>query len=184
MGMENQIRMELDECGGTEGSSIRENACPGPGEGYGDKGISRENHIQIKLDARSENERLARVAVAAFLVELDPTMDTMEDVKTAVSEAVTNAIVHGYEGQCGEKPVMLSCDREGRWVTITVSDYGVGIEDLDRAMTPFFTTKPEQDRSGMGFSFMEAFMDKLEVASVPGEGTSIVMKKYIPEEDV
>ena len=133
--------------------------------------------MQVEFDAKSVNEGFARVTVAAFLTQLDPTLDEIADVKTAVSEAVTNAIIHGYEG--GEGKVCVSCRLNGNQAVITVEDEGVGMEDVKKAMEPFYTTKPELERSGMGFAFMEAFMDDLEVISQPGLGTEIRMKKKL-----
>ena len=135
------------------------------------------NEIKIEFDAVSQNEAFARVAVAAFLTPLDPTLEEIADVKTAVSEAVTNAIIHGYEGLTGK--VELYCRLENRRIHIEVRDRGRGIGDVEQAMEPLFTTKPEQERSGMGFSFMEAFMDSLEVTSCPGQGTNVTMEKNI-----
>ena len=106
---------------------------------------------------------------------MNPTLEQIADVKTAVSEAVTNAIIHGYEDET--KQVELTCDQNGQQLVVTVEDHGVGIEDLEQALQPFFTTKPELERSGMGFSFMEAFMDEVQVESVPGKGTTVWMKK-------
>lgn len=114
------------------------------------------------------------------MTEMNPTLEQIADVKTAVSEAVTNAIIHGYEDE--EKEVALCCDREGQQLVVTVEDQGVGIGNLQEAMQPFYTSKPELERSGMGFSFMEAFMDKIEVSSRVGEGTKVVMYKYIERE--
>ncbi len=133
--------------------------------------------MKIQFDAKSVNEGFARVAVAAFLTELNPTLDEIADVKTAVSEAVTNAVIHGYEHKEGE--VRLFCSIYGDMVEIIVEDDGEGIVDIEKAKEPFFTTKPELERSGMGFAFMEAFMDELEVISKLGEGTRVIMKKQI-----
>lgn len=147
--------------------------------------MSKENHMQIFLDAKSVNESVARMAVAAFMMDMNPDIETLGDVKTAVSEAVTNAIIHGYGGhaagaQASEPPkVEISCARKGRELTVTVADEGVGIADVERAMEPLYTTKPDMERSGMGFAFMEAFMDELQVISSPGKGTRVIMKKYI-----
>lgn len=135
------------------------------------------NRMQLAFDAISENEQLARIAVASFITPLDPTLEEMADVKTAVSEAVTNAIIHGYEEQRGT--VYIRCKLNGDLLEVEVEDKGRGIEDIDQAMEPMFTTKPERDRSGMGFSFMEAFMDELEVTSIPGAGTTVLMKKKL-----
>lgn len=137
----------------------------------------QENHMQVSFDAKSVNEGLARMIVTAFMADMNPTLDQIADVKTAVSEAVTNAIIHGYEEE--GKQVELTCDQNGQQLVITVEDHGVGIENLDQAMQPFYTSKPELERSGMGFAFMEAFMDKVEVRSRKGEGTRVVMWKYI-----
>ena len=137
-----------------------------------------ENHMQVFFFVCSVNEKLARMLVAAFMMGMNPTLDELEDVKTAVSEAVTNAIIHGYQDE--EQQVELVCDKEGRQLVVTVEDHGIGIENVEEAMQPFYTSKPNLERSGMGFSFMEAFMDKIEVVSRPGEGTKVVMWKYIP----
>lgn len=135
-----------------------------------------ENEICMEFDAISENEGLARVVIAAFLARIDPTVDQVEDVKMAVSEAVTNAIIHGY-GEKGGRVVMqarLSCDGE---LSVDIIDKGVGIEDVEQAMRPLFTTGADSERSGMGFAFMEAFMDRLEVESSPNKGTCVHMWK-------
>ncbi len=142
----------------------------------------RTNQMQLQFDAKSVNESFARVAVAAFLTELNPTMDEMADIKTAVSEAVTNAIIHGY--QLKEGQVRLACKVQGMQVEIRVEDEGVGIADVEKAMEPFFTTKPEMERSGMGFAFMEAFMDEVEVISTLGKGTLVIMRKEIERQEV
>ncbi len=152
------------------------------------------NEMKIEFDAISVNEGFARVAVAAFVSTMNPTMEELSDIKTAVSEAVTNAIIHGYEnlhgyGKYGDRvpasqeihpgKVFMHCVIREENLYIEVQDMGKGIEDVERAMEPLFTTKPECDRSGMGFAFMEAFMDDLEVISVPGEGTVVKMQKKI-----
>lgn len=141
------------------------------------KTCKTNNEMELVFDAVSINESLARVAVAAFVTEKNPTLEEISDIKTAVSEAVTNAIIHGY----GQKPgkVRLHCKWENKVLLIEIEDKGVGIDNVKQAMEPLFTTKPEEDRSGMGFSFMEAFMDELEVDSTPGEGTTIRMQKEI-----
>ncbi len=136
-----------------------------------------ENEMWLTFQAKSCNEALARMAVAGFLTPLNPTLTELADAKTAVSEAVTNAIIHGYEEK--EGLVELWCARTGKEVWFSVKDYGCGIEDIVTAMEPMYTTKPEEERSGMGFSFMEAFTDELLVESVPGEGTVVKMKKII-----
>ena len=142
----------------------------------------KTNRMQLQFDAKSVNEGFARVAVAAFLAELNPTLDEIADVKTAVSEAVTNAIIHGYQGEDGQ--VRLFCEVESRQIHIRIEDDGVGIADVKKAREPFFTTKPELERSGMGFAFMEAFMDEVEVISVLGEGTKVIMRKEIGKQEV
>lgn len=136
-----------------------------------------KNEMQTVFDARSVNESFARVTIAAFLTQLDPTLDEIADVKTAVSEAVTNAIIHGYEREEGK--VYLSCALDGNTAVITVEDKGIGMEDIEKAMEPFYTTKPELERSGMGFAFMEAFMDEIQVESEVGTGTKVIMIKKI-----
>lgn len=136
--------------------------------------------MKMEFSAVSANESLARMAVAAFMTPLNPTLEEISDVKTAVSEAVTNAIIHGYgEDTQTREMVYIQCSIEKDILRITVEDKGIGITDIDRAMEPLFTTKPELERSGMGFSFMEAFMDDLEVESVPGKGTRIHMTKKV-----
>ncbi len=135
------------------------------------------NEMTVIFDAVSQNESFARVAVAAFITPLNPTLEEVADVKTAVSEAVTNAVIHGYDGRGGK--VRMHCRITGSVLTVSVEDDGAGIEDIERAMMPLFTTRPELDRSGMGFAFMEAFMDDLKVESAPGEGTRVRMMKKI-----
>ena len=141
------------------------------------KSCKTGNEMEMLFDAVSANESLARVAVAAFVTEKNPTLEELSDIKTAVSEAVTNAIIHGYGDAQGK--VRLHCKWEEKVLVIEIEDKGVGIANVKQAMEPLFTTKPQEDRSGMGFSFMEAFMDELEVESVPGEGTLIRMQKEI-----
>lgn len=139
--------------------------------------MQSKNEMRLIFDARSVNEGFARVAVAAFVTELNPTLDEVADIKTAVSEAVTNAIIHGYDNP--QEKVELVCKVEGNSVEITVNDTGKGIPDVQKAMEPFFTTRPELERSGMGFAFIEAFMDEVRVTSRVGEGTSVWMRKRI-----
>ncbi len=139
--------------------------------------MKKKNEITLIFDSSSENEGLARMVVAAFLTRLDPTVEEMADVKTAVSEAVTNAVIHGYEGR--EGTITIHSRIEGNVLEIEVRDQGVGIPDIQKAMEPLYTTKPELERSGMGFAFMEAFMDELEVQSEKGTGTTVRMKKTI-----
>lgn len=140
------------------------------------------NQAKISFDAKSMNEGFARMVVMGFMMDMNPTMDELQDVKTAVSEAVTNAIIHGY-GMKEDEQVEMTCVCEGRKLTITVEDHGVGIEDIEEARQPFFTTKPDMERSGMGFAFMETFMDEVDVQSKVGEGTRITMVKYISQEE-
>lgn len=138
------------------------------------------NEVRIEFAALSRNEAFARMAVAAFIAPLDPTMEELADVKTAVSEAVTNAIIHGYENRnCASDRVLMNCRLQKDVLEVEIEDKGVGIENIKKAMEPLYTTKPELDRSGMGFAFMEAFMDDLEVFSEPGSGTKIQMRKKI-----
>lgn len=139
--------------------------------------MQKDNEMSLEFDSVSSNEGFARVTVAAFLTQLNPTLEEVADVKTAVSEAVTNSIIHGYE-DCVDK-IHIYCKISGNEFYVEVSDKGKGIEDVKKAMEPLFTTKPAQERSGMGFAFMEAFMDELEVISEPSKGTVIKMKKYI-----
>lgn len=139
--------------------------------------MNKTNQMHIEFSAISENEAFARMATAAFLMYLDPSVMEMEDIKTAVSEAVTNAIIHGYEACTGM--VRLSCVVLERSIVITVADSGQGIEDVEQAMQPLYTSKPELERSGMGFTMMKTFMDTVEVHSKPGEGTTITMTKLL-----
>lgn len=139
--------------------------------------MEHTNEMQLIFDSRSSNESFARVTVAAFMTSLNPTVEEVSDVKTAVSEVVTNAIIHGYENEVHN--IYIRCRTEGRTLYLEIEDEGKGIEDVKQAMEPLFTTRPELDRSGMGFSFMEAFMDSLEVLSAPGKGTTVKMKKTI-----
>ena len=136
-----------------------------------------KNEMELIFDSRSINEGFARVAVAAFLTQLNPTLEEVSDVKTAVSEAVTNAIIHGYEKEI--KKIWIRCRIEENKFYIEVEDAGIGIADIGKAMEPLFTTKPELERSGMGFSFMEAFMDEICVTSEVGKGTIVKMCKTI-----
>lgn len=139
--------------------------------------MENTNEMTIRFDSRPVNEGLARVTVAAFCTQLNPTLEEVADIKTAVSEAVTNCIIHGYEGKINK--IQLTCRLQGRELFLDVADEGVGIPDVEKAMEPMFTTKPEKDRSGMGFTFMEAFMDEVSVESEVGKGTIVHMKKVI-----
>ena len=134
----------------------------------------------IEFDAEPENEGFARMVVAGFLARLNPTLEELSDVRTAVSEAVTNSIIHGYEMKKGK--VYVACEIYDNEFSVTVKDEGVGIKDISKAMEPLYTTKPELERSGMGFSFMEAFMDEISVESTPGKGTTVKMSKKIANE--
>lgn len=134
-----------------------------------------DNYMLLEIPAKSQNESFARVAVAAFAAQADPTLDEIADIKTAVSEAVTNAIIHGYENESG-KIVINAVLKENR-LELTIVDYGTGIEDIELARQPLYTSKPELERSGMGFTIMENFMDEFEVVSAPGEGTTVKMAK-------
>ncbi|MBW7457857.1 anti-sigma F factor [Paenibacillus sepulcri] len=136
------------------------------------------NEMKLTFSARSENESFARVAVAAFISQLDPTMEELSDLKTVVSEAVTNAIIHGYDSDASGM-VTIEAVITGDTVKIVIKDDGNGIEDLDLARQPLYTSKPELERSGMGFTIMENFMDGFDVSSEPGKGTSIAMTKRI-----
>ena len=135
------------------------------------------NEMELIFDSISVNEGFARVAVAAFMTQLNPTVEEVADVKTAVSEAVTNAIIHGYEKEV--EKIYIRCRLEGQTVYIEIEDNGKGIDDVERAMEPLYTSKPELERSGMGFSFMEAFMDEISVESELGKGTIVKMQKEI-----
>ena len=139
---------------------------------------TNREHMRLEMESLSRNEEFARVVTAVFMSRLDPTLE-VDDVKTAVSEAVTNAVIHGYRGGRGTIYLDLTADLEERVLTVAVEDRGVGIADVKQAMEPMFTTDPEGERSGMGFSFMEAFMDQVEVESQPNHGTLVTMKKSI-----
>ena len=133
------------------------------------------NEMVLEFDSRSQNEGFVRVAVAAFATQLNPTLEEVADLKTAVSEAVTNVVIHAYREKTDT--VRIECRVQGQEMEVTVIDHGVGIPDVQKAMEPLYTTRPELDRSGMGFAFMEAFMDELTVESEPGKGTTVRMKK-------
>lgn len=135
-----------------------------------------DNKVKIEFESKSQNEGFARVAVSAFISQLDPTLDEISDVKTAVSEAVTNSIIHGYEGKEDEK-VVIEAELNGNEATITIIDHGRGIEDIEKAKEPLYTSRPDLERSGMGFTVMETFMDSMEIFSEKGQGTKVVLKK-------
>lgn len=140
------------------------------------------NEMKVDLLSRSVNESFARVAVAAFIAQLDPTLDEMADIKTAVSEAVTNSIVHGYANGIGNIYITVKLFPDNR-IRITVRDRGCGIEDVKKAMEPMFTTSPGGERAGLGFSVMMSFMDRLRVHSRPGYGTTVTMDKVLSQKD-
>lgn len=138
---------------------------------------NRHNEMETSFLSVPENEAFARVVIAAFAMQLSPTMTEIADVKTAVSEAVTNSIVHGYEGMRGM--VSMKARIDGQLLSVEISDRGKGIPNVQQAMEPFYTTHPEQERSGMGFAVMQTFMDDVEVHSVPGSGTNVILRKRI-----
>ncbi|MDT8716503.1 anti-sigma F factor [Clostridium sp. 19966] len=135
-----------------------------------------DNKMKIEFISKSQNESFARVAVAAFISQLDPTIEEITDIKTAVSEAVTNAIIHGYENS-KDKIIEIEAQIEGNVAIVTITDYGIGIENIEEAMQPLYTSKPDMERSGMGFTVMETFMDSLQVESEKNKGTRVTMKK-------
>lgn len=135
------------------------------------------NHIKVEFDAKTENVAFARVVIAAFMARLEPTVDEVEDVKVAVSEAVTNAIVHGYE--CREGNVFLEAFCYDNMLMVSVRDSGCGIEDIKKAREPLFTTRPDEERCGLGFTVMESFTDSLHIESKVGEGTTVTMTKRV-----
>lgn len=138
-----------------------------------------DNEMTLEILSKSNNEAFARVTVAAFASSLDPTIEEIADIKTAVSEAVTNCIIHGYEG--GEGLIKINCKIDKRDLIIEISDTGKGIENIDIAKEPLYTTKADLERSGMGFTIMESFMDELKVESILELGTKITMRKHISE---
>ena len=136
-----------------------------------------KNRFYMEVESRSQNEEFARVVVAVFMSRMDPTLEEVDDVKTAVSEEVTTAVIHGYRN--GSGIIYIESEIEGKELTVSVKDTGAGIPDIEKAMEPMYTTDTTGERSGMGFSFMEAFMDQVQVQSRPGEGTVVIMKKQI-----
>lgn len=138
---------------------------------------NRTEVLRMEIESLSRNEEFARVVVSVFMARMNPTLEELDDVKTAVSEAVTNAVIHGYQGNGGI--IYLEVKILGQELTVTVKDTGIGIPNIPQAMEPMFTTDPEGERSGMGFSFMEAFMDEVSVESEPDKGTVVTMKKKI-----
>lgn len=141
-----------------------------------------ENEMKLEFSSKSNNEAFARIAVAAFTAQLDPTIEELADIKTAVSEAVTNAIIHGYEDR--EGIIKVVCKLVGNSVIIEISDTGKGIENIEMAKRPLYTSKPNLERSGMGFTIMENFMDEMNVESIVGLGTKVTMKKLIKKDEV
>jgi stage II sporulation protein AB (anti-sigma F factor) len=137
-----------------------------------------KNEMNLQFSALSQNESFARVTVAAFIAQLDPTMDELTEIKTVVSEAVTNAIIHGYEND-PNGTVMIQVIIEDSLIDMTIKDSGLGIVDVEEARQPLFTTKPDLERSGMGFTIMENFMDEVEVHSQPGRGTEVRLRKHL-----
>ena len=139
--------------------------------------MGNSNEMTIIFDSRPENDGLARIAAAAFCTQLNPTLEEVADLKTAVSEAVTNCIIHGYQGEVHK--IRMKCVRKERTIYLDIEDDGIGIADVEKAMEPLYTTRADQDRSGMGFTFMEAFMDEVKVTSQVGKGTCVHMSKKI-----
>ena len=136
-----------------------------------------KHEMRLEFDSIPANESFARVVVAAFLTRLNPTMEEVADIKTAISEAVTNAIIHGYKQEVHK--ILIEAVVEKDTLEVSVQDFGVGIADIEKAMEPLYTTRRDLERSGMGFVFMEAFMDTIKVISKPGEGTKVIMPKKI-----
>ena len=141
-----------------------------------------ENEMQLEFISKSNNEAFARISVAAFAAQLDPTVEEISDIKTAVSEAVTNCIIHGYEDT--EGIVKIICKIIGNSITIEISDTGKGIENIEEARKPLYTSKPNLERSGMGFTIMESFMDEMKIESIVGLGTKVTMKKLIKKDEI
>lgn len=137
----------------------------------------KKEQLRMEIESLSKNEEFARVVVAVFISRMNPTLEELDDVKTAVSEAVTNAVIHGYQGKDGI--IYIEAWVEGQELTVIIRDQGVGIRDVKKAMEPMFTSDTTGERSGMGFSFMEAFMDEVKVESAPDVGTAVTMKKRI-----
>ena len=141
-----------------------------------------QNEMRLEFVSKSSNEAFARITVAAFAAQLNPTLEELADIKTAVSEAVTNCIIHGYEGKIGI--VKVKAELKKQEIIIEISDKGRGIENIEMAKEPLYTTKPNLERSGMGFSIMESFMDELKVESILGLGTKVTMKKEIKQREI
>ncbi|NLC87490.1 MAG: anti-sigma F factor [Clostridiaceae bacterium] len=141
-----------------------------------------ENEMKLEFISKSNNEAFARISVAAFAAQLDPTVEEISDIKTSVSEAVTNSIIHGYEDT--EGIVKIICKIIGNSIIIEISDTGKGIENIEEAKKPLYTSKPNLERSGMGFTIMESFMDEMKIESILGIGTKVTMKKLIKKEEI
>ena len=141
-----------------------------------------ENEMQLEFISKSNNEAFARISVAAFAAQLDPTVEEISDIKTAVSEAVTNCIIHGYEDT--EGIVKIICKIIGNSITIEISDTGKGIENIEEARKPLYTSKSNLERSGMGFTIMESFMDEMKIESIVGLGNKVTMKKLIKKDEI
>ncbi|KPL59718.1 anti-sigma F factor [Rossellomorea sp. SC111] len=137
------------------------------------------NEMNIQFSSLSQNESFARVTVASFIAQLDPTMDELTEIKTVVSEAVTNAIIHGYDNRPNGTVYISVIMEEDGFIDMTIRDEGIGIGDVEEARQPLYTSKPELERSGMGFTIMENFMDEIEVSSHPGTGTTVRLKKHL-----
>lgn len=138
-----------------------------------------ENEMKLEIKSKSSNEAFARIVVAAFASQLDPTVEELADIKTAVSEAVTNCIIHGYDGKDGI--IHINCRLKEKEIEIEIIDFGNGIENVEIAKQPLYTSKPDLDRSGMGFTIMESFMDEVKIESIVGVGTKVKMRKKIKE---
>lgn len=142
-----------------------------------------KNRMELQFDASAQNEAFARMVISAFLAKANPTISVVSEIRTAVSEAVTNAVVHAYtDGQDGM--IIMRAILDEREVNIEIQDFGCGIEDVAKAMTPFYTSKPEQERTGMGFSLMLSFMDRVQVQSLTGTGTIVKMSKVLGDDDI
>ena len=141
-----------------------------------------ENEMKLEFTSKSNNESFARITIAAFVAQLDPTIEEISDIKTAVSEAVTNCIIHGYEEK--EGIVKIECKLFANSIEIEISDSGKGIENVEKARQALYTSKPELERSGMGFTIMESFMDEVKIESELGLGTKVTMKKIIKTRDI
>lgn len=135
------------------------------------------NKMHLEFPSYSQNESFARMVISAFVTPMDPTIEELSDIKTAVSEAVTNAIIHGYEDDIGT--IYMDAEIDESKLTVIIKDNGKGIEDINRARQPLYTSRPDLDRSGMGFTIMETFMDSLDIISIPGEGTTVIMTKIL-----